>query len=218
MSLKPSLLVDHEDFQLAPVGFFSLGTDCFYHSPSSEKLTAAHQLPSTALLCGEEAFAEISIGWGEAGIWFEVAIDKPFEQAAYPDVQAGDSVELFIDTRDLKTAGFNTRFCHHFFFFAQPIEGKTAGEITRFRTEDTHELCEAAHLQVKAHCSRSHHKLAIFIPAQCLHGYAPDQFNRLGFTYRINRFGDAPQHFSVVSRDYQIDQQPSLWSSLRLIK
>ena len=60
--------------------------------------------------------------------------------------------------------------------------------------------------------------LQIFIPAECLHGYDPEQFDRLGFSYRINRYALPPQHFSVVTKEYQIEQQPSLWSHMRLVK
>jgi hypothetical protein len=123
-----------------------------------------------------------------------------------------------IDTRDVKTAGFNTRFCHHFFFLSEPVEGLVAGEITRFRTEDTHELCDPQDLKVISSRKKNSYTMNLFIPGSCLYGYDPDQFNRLGFTYRLNRAHGFPQHFSVVSEDYQIEQQPSLWSSLRLIK
>jgi hypothetical protein len=58
--------------------------------------------------------------------------------------------------------------------------------------------------------------MKIFIPSQALYGYDVKQFDRLGFTYRINRTGGKPQHFSVNSQDYQIEQQPSLWSSISL--
>ncbi len=79
-----------------------------------------------------------------------------------------------------------------------------------------HEWCDPKELQLNANLGKSDYHLDIFIPAHCLHGYDPDQFDRLGFTYRINRPGEEPQHFAVCSRDYQIEQQPSLWASLRL--
>ena len=122
-----------------------------------------------------------------------------------------------IDTRDLKSAGFNTRFCHHFYFLAQAVEGQQAGEITHFRTEDRHPLCDSQALECQIKSSSKDYILQIFIPSQCLYGYDPKQFDRLGFTYRINRVGGHPQHFTVVSEEYQIDQQPSLWGSLRLV-
>jgi hypothetical protein len=129
----------------------------------------------------------------------------------------GDSLELFFDTRDMKTTGFNTRFCHHFYFLAAEVEGHIAGEMTKFRTEDTHELCDPAELKVIPLLKKTGYTLQIFIPAHCLFGYDPDQFDRLGFAYRVNRAQGPAQHFCVVSEDYQIEQHASLWSSLKLI-
>lgn len=210
---------------LSPVNFFQLSADCFYLDPTKKKSGAfglsvqnyhKHLLPNTSSLCSEEYFADIALGWNHEGIEAFVKINDPFQQIKYPDIAKGDSVELFLDTRDVKTSGYNTRFCHHFFFLPEAVEGRAAGELTRFRTEDRHELCDPADLQVSASFKDSGYQLNLFIPSQCLHGYDPDQFNRLGFTYRINRAQGGSQHFSVTSEEYQLEQQPSLWSSLKL--
>lgn len=204
---------------LAPVNFFQIGADCSYLSKAlNQDNFRKFLLPSTAALCGEEHFAHVAIGWNAEGIEVLTHIKQKYRYSSYPDVTRGDSVELFFDTRDVKTSGFNTRFCHHFFFLPEAIEGNIAGEITRFRTEDKHDLCNPQDLQVDATFKPFSYYLHIFIPSQCLHGYDPDQFDRLGFTYRINRASGPSQHFSVTSEDYQLEQQPSLWSSLRLIK
>jgi hypothetical protein len=203
-------------FSITPVNFFSLRCKCHYWNGKGA-LDKKHRLPSTATLCSEEPFAEVSMGWNEEGIAIQVEVDKAVDQSFYPAIERGDAVELFIDTRDLKSASFNTRFCHHFFFLPEAVDGKTAGEITRFRTEDSHPLCPAADLRVTTHAKRSSYTLNIFLPAHCLVGYDPDQFDRLGFTYRIHRVGGDPQHFSVSSSEYAIDQQPSLWSSVELV-
>jgi hypothetical protein len=215
-----------EDFApITPVNFFQISADCRYLPRKAGEAFALKKqnagkylLPSTATYCSEDSFAEVSAGWHQEGLEFYVHIERPFRRAFYPEIERGDSVELFIDTRDVKTSGFNTRFCHHFFFLAEGVEGHFAGEITRFRTEDTHPLCDSNELKVKSLCQNSSHSLNIFIPTQCLYGYDPEQFDRLGFTYRINQSEGFPQHFSVVSDDYAIEQQPSLWSSLKLIK
>lgn len=214
-----------EDFQpLTPVNFIQISADC-KALPAAEKFPVLSKqnykkylLPDTSRLCAEEAFGEVSMGWSRDGIELYIKVDEKFKQAYYPEVDRGDSIELFFDTRDVKTASFNTRFCHHFFFFAEGVEGKFAGEITRFRTEDVHPLCDAKDLKVKSECKSDFYSINIFIPSHCLIGYDPDQFNRLGFSYRINRSEGYPQHFSVVTEDYQIDQQPSLWASLKLVK
>jgi hypothetical protein len=216
---------DDRNFALSPINYFQISTDCLFAPPvkdNSFPLTSAnfkkYKLPDTSALCNEEHFAELSLGWNAAGIAAFVTVDNAFHLATYPDVSQGDSIELFIDTRDVKTSGFNTKFCHHFFFLPESVEGHQAGEITRFRTEDLHELCDPHALRVKGQLKSSSYNLQIFIPTECLHGYDPEQFDRLGFSYRINRSGKAPQHFSVTTDEFQIEQQPSLWSSLKLIK
>ena len=215
-----------EFIPLTPVNFFQISADCNYISPSKEKkfpnITKAQaqkmMLPDTSKLCSEDPFAEVSMGWNEEGLEVYVRVNTPFKRAYYPEVERGDSVELFIDTRDVKTAGFNTRFCHHFFFLAEGVDGHFVGEITRFRTEDVHPLCDPNELKIKSLVQTSSYSLNIFIPSHCLYGYDPEQFKRLGFSYRINRADGYSQHFTVVTEDFPIEQQPSLWGSLILKK
>lgn len=199
----------------SPVSFFKLGWDCPYIEEGEKELK---KLPTTSDLCLEDHFATLFMGWNENGLYFQCHSLSPFQDAFYPDVTRGDSVELFIDTRDVKTSGFNTKFCHHFFFLPQSVDGHKAEEITKFRTEDAHELCDPKDLHVTSDLKNSGYHLKIFIPAHCLHGYDPHQFQRIGFTYRINRYGKPPQHFSCLSGEFPIEQQPSLWSSVQLIK
>ncbi len=215
-------MFSEEFIPLTPVNFFQLSIG----SPSlpekggfpylNKKNYLKYLLPNTSELCGEESFAEVALGWNRDGIEVYIRVDSPFVKSVYPQVDRGDSVEIFIDTRDVKTSGFNTKFCHHFFFFAEGVEGVFAGEITHFRTEDAHPLCDPVDLKVKTSNHKTSYDLNVFIPREVLHGYDPEQFTRLGFSYRINRLGGMPQHFSVVTNDYHIDQQPSLWSSLEL--
>jgi hypothetical protein len=199
-----------------PINFFALATDCFPFKQEQKFALAA--LPSTCALSNEEQFAKVSLGWHDDGIAIEIKIDQPFRQSIYPAVEEGDSVELFFDTRDIKNSGYNTQFCHHFFFLAKSVDGVSKGEKTHFRTEDRHPICNPELLECHVEFGKNNFAMKIFIPADCLHGYDPSQFNRLGFTYRINRFAGLPQHFSVSSKDYQIEQQPSLWATLNLIK
>ena len=210
---------------LTPINFFQISAGCLYLPPAKgtifpniSKVQAQKMLlPDLSKLCAEESFAEISLGWNEEGLEALVKINRPFKRSVFPDVDRGDSVEFFIDTRDVKTAGFNTRFCHHFFFLPEAVDGHSAGEITHFRTEDAHPLCDSKDLKVKSSLQSSSYSLHIFIPESCLYGFDPGQFKRLGFSYRINRADGFPQHFSVVTEDFSINQQPSLWGSLKLL-
>jgi len=205
-------------FSLHPVHFFALSCDCHSLSKKGQIPSwATYTLPSTHHLTGEEPFAKVAMGWHEEGIALHVHMDHPMTACFYPELGRGDSVELFFDTRDLKSAGFNTRFCHHFFFLSRAVDGILKGEITHFRTEDSHPLCDSQQLHCQVQSRKNDYQMKIFIPTSCLYGYDPKQFDRLGFTYRINRAGGSAQHFAVVSQDYPVDQQPSLWGSIRLV-
>lgn len=212
-------MFEEQSFSLSPINFFAMQWDC--RALKKKELIptfSGYALPNFSHLTNEYNFAKVAMGWREEGLGFLVFVDQAFTKVSFPMLEKGDSVELMIDTRDMKSAGFNTRFCHHFYFLPEPVEGQQCGEITRFRTEDNHPLCDPSLLQCEPSIGNNEYKLKIFIPAQCLYGYDPKQFDRLGFTYRINRASGKPQHFSVLSQEFQIDQQPSLWSSVKLIQ
>jgi hypothetical protein len=204
---------------LAPIEFFSIEAELLYSKspPSSKLMRRRFLLPDTSEWLGEEHFADMAAAWNESGLFFDLFVGKPFEEAFYPHFTEGDAVELFLDTRDLKTAGFATRFCHHFLFLPRAIQGIQAQELTHFRTEDNHPLCDAADLQVSATFSKNSYDLRIFIPAHCLHGYDPSSFERIGFTYRIHRFKGLPQHFSLSSQHFTLEQHPRLWATFKFI-
>lgn len=206
---------------LRPASFFSLAFDCRYILPESWEKTIEqrkYKIPNTAFLCLEETFAEINMGWHEDGLFFAIHSSSPATKSSFPDVIKGDSVELFIDTRDVKTTGFTTKFCHHFFFLPNEVDGQDRGEITRFRNEDAHELCQAQFLDLITKKTSHGYLLKIFIPAHCLFGYDPKETMKLGFDARINQHEGPSQHFSVVTEEFPVEQQPSLWSSVKLIK
>jgi hypothetical protein len=189
---------------LSPSDFFSLSVPIL----RGKTWRGDHFLPDVSGLFPEKKFADVGFGWHEEGITVGADVRKPLED---PDK---DFLELFFDTRDLKTAGFSTKFCHH--FIVVPQNGSSR-EVTRFRTEDAHSLCDSEELEVAFHADSSHYTIQIFIPAHCLHGYDPFSFKKMGFTYKLNRNKGEAQHFSVSSHYYGIDQQPSLWASLKLI-
>ncbi len=174
-------------------------------------------LPDLTEWLAEEKFADVSLAWSESGIFVGVFVEKPFDEAFYPRYEEGDAVELFFDTRDLKTAGFATKFCHQFVFLPQAVQGIVAQEVTHFRTEDTHPLCDPSELQVEAEVGKKSYALRIFIPSSCLYGYDPASFDRIGFTYRIHRHKGAAQHFALSSQHFSLEQHPRLWASLKFI-
>lgn len=214
-------MFDDNFVPLSPLPFFQVQINCLYLDPKNgteDIKKKEYQLPSFEKFTHEIPFADLNMGWNEKGLYFYCQVHSSFQDVFYPEISRGDSLELFIDTRDVKTSGFATKFCHHFYFLPQKIEEHQAGEMTRFRTEDAHELCDSKELKLKSDIQKKGYTLNIFIPSQCLHGYDVNQFNRIGFTYRINRVAKPPQHFSVLSAEFKVEPQPSLWSSAILAK
>lgn len=203
---------------LCPVQFFGLSADCPFLAKGTRPTTKQSLLPSTAEMLDEEPFADVHAAWNFEGLHFYVKCKVPFQHIGDGDFRKGDSVELFIDTRDLKSKGVVSRFCHHFIFFAVQLQGCYGREITRFRNEDVHRLCHPEDLTIIPELSSHFYTLDIEIPAQCLTGFDPMSFPRIGFTYRINRTDAPPQHFAVSSEEYAIEQHPATWGTLKLVQ
>jgi len=66
----------------------------------------------------------------EDKLLFLFNVDQKFEQIDQLSPRKGDSIELFIDTRDSKKAGFITKFCHHFIFFPDDTPPLRASSTT----------------------------------------------------------------------------------------
>lgn len=208
-------LFDDDLPSLSPVQFFGISCTCNYIR-GSLKPDKDHLLTSTSDLLNEEAFADVYAGWNVEKLSFYIVVRAPFQKIGEGDFRRGDSIELFIDTRDLKTKGAVSRFCHHFVFFAAQSQNFYGREVTRFRSDDMHRLCHPEDLQVIPKIEDRSYRISIEIPSHCLHGYDPLSFSRLGFTYRINRTGGPPQHFAVSSEEYTIEQHPATWGTLKL--
>lgn len=209
-----------DDFSgLSPINFFQITHNCYYHPGNSiEKNSPLYLLPSTSALYKKKSFADLYVAWNEGGILFHAIVKEPLLESSYPDITSGDSIEVFIDTRDVKTSGYNTRFCHHFFFLPEPVSGHSAGEVTKFRAEESHPYCDPDLLQIKTVRNKQGYNTFFFIPAECLFGYDSNQFNKIGFSYRINRKAKESQYFSAIDQEFKIEEQPSLWSSLELVR
>lgn len=201
---------------VTPLSFLSFKVPCF-HSKSSI-LGKKHILPSFSRWIDEEEFAKVYLGWNEEKLLCNVEAKAPFEGSFFPDFRKGDSLELFIDTRDLKQRSLVSRFFHHFVFFPEKTGGVFGREVTKFRGEDMHPLCDPSDLLVDSDIKPDDYRMQIEIPKSVLVGYDPKCFERLGFSFRVNRSGEDPQHFSVSSYEYSIEENPSQWASLQLCK
>jgi len=201
---------------VSPLSFVRVVTACPHVKELTlkSKLTCAHMLPSIETLSDREVFAEVAMGWSEEALYFVFDVDVPLDEVLYPDFAKGDSIELFIDTRDIEGASSLSRFCHHFFFLPYPVQQVQAGEITRLRADQSRPMADPSAFAVEMEETKSGYKMAIRIDRTGLFGYSAPEFDRLGLSYRINRFKDEPQIYS--STDFKFASHPNLWAQVHL--
>ncbi|MBS3903801.1 MAG: hypothetical protein KGZ39_00560 [Simkania sp.] len=202
---------------LSPETFFEVSADVFKASVlPSGRSRKRFSLPDTSLLLDQETFAVFYMSWDVSGISIDCQVQQPFSDCVYPKFDEGDGLELFIDTRDLKTVGVVHRFCHQFLFLPVEVQGVKAVEITQFRGDDLHPLADPSELVAKTVLEKKSYSFSIFLPKEVLHGYDPIGVPRLGFSYRLHRHKGEPQHFTLSTRACSIERNPALWASLQL--
>ena len=164
----------------------------------------------------EEPFHEIEMKWGEEGLFFHIRVDKGFEKAFFPQVEKGDGVEFFIDTRGIEDALIVHKYCHHFVFLPKEVDGVLGVEVTRFKTNDTRELCKRECLKVTSQFSKNSYTISVCIPREALFGYDPFEYSTLKMAYIIHRGSNESNHFPKSNRELNVKDHPSLWATLYL--
>lgn len=178
--------------------FFTFGFSL--HQVKSRQLTKSHRLPRLDEWMGEEGVCEVYLGWSVDGLALKVA-------CADGTLLEEGTFELMIDTRDVKNASATHRFCHHFSFNCE--EGR---EVTRFRSEDAHPLCDPTLLELE--CKKK--EMVVWIPKEALVGYEPSSFDRMGLAYQLSAQGEILQQLPLSSRDVVLDKHPGRWAAAHL--
>ncbi len=192
---------------LCPLNFFAPSLSCRKKKIGQGK--ALYLLPHFTALLSEEHFADLYLAWTEQGISVWADIAKPFEKSNQTDWRRGDSLELFFDLRATKARGFLTRYCHHFVFFADHSHGM---EVSRFKFDDMHLLCDAALLEVQSRIKTGSYSMDITIGKEALFGFDPNAV--FSFAYRLNRYNGYPQHFCAPSEEAPLEKRPDLWAEM----
>lgn len=209
-----------EDFEpVSPANFFELNLSLPAISPQrwkEEIVKKKYLLPETGWLLGETEPLNLHLGWSPEGLYGFLLVQGAFDAPSYPALTEGDSFELFVDTRPTGAAGGLTRFCHHFYFLPQAVEGHQKGECTHFRTEEAHPLADPEELYLEGLGSQKEGKLKFHIPASCLIGWNPAEFDRLGLSCRLNRRAALSTHLSALSKEFSFEQEPALWATCQL--
>ena len=195
-------------------------------------LDRAVALPDLGGLDSVPSFATLRAGWNEAGLGFRLeVVGKKMPVFVDPnDPTDSDGVHLWIDTRNTQSIHRASRYCHHFAFW--PIAdnwtksvskgnggGAPAGAqqlVIALAKEDA-PMNRAGQLKSVSRPAKRGYELDIWIPAECLQGYDRESNPLLGFYYAV-RDAELGEQFLTVGREFPFDHDPSLWSTLELVR
>jgi len=194
---------------LSPASFFTF-------SLSLRKKGTFQALPDLTSLTCEDPFAEVKIKFDEESISFRFEVNAPFKEVSFPKVERGDGIELFLDTRDLKSSKTTTKFCHHFVFLPAAVDEMQGCEVTKFRSDDSHEYPEKELLRPQVSFTKKGYTLEAILTKETLYGYDPQEFPRIGCAYRIHRTQGRAQHFGPPSSEFSLESSPHIWPSIHL--
>jgi hypothetical protein len=187
------------------------------------RLPESCRLNNFADMDAKANFADVRAAWNENGLAFEVEV-KGKEQPPQGDASKprfSDGLSLWIDTRDSRTSHRGGRFCHQ--FHALPVGGGPDGDEPAFVQQKIHRaLHDAPHAPegvVAFRCRRkaSGYRVALFLPAEALTGFDPEQNPRLGIFYVV-RDAELGEQSLGAATDLPVSEDPTLWAVLELVK
>lgn len=182
-------------------------------------LPAGCKLPEFAELDQAPVFAELRLGWNDAGLGISVGVrgKKRAPQANPASLLTSDGLQVWIDTRNTQNIHRASRFCHH--FVALPTGGRGGQaflqQLPIARAREESPLADPRHLKAASTIRSDGYDLELWLPAAALTGFAPESNPRLGFYYLV-RDGELGDQVLSVGEEFPYAWDPSLWWTLEL--
>ncbi len=159
--------------------------------------------------------------WSEAGLAFTVRVQgkrqPPWCRESRPE--DSDSLQIWIDTRDVHNVHRAGRFCHRFVFLpggsGRRLDQPVAETLPINRAKEPPNPVRAGLLKVRCQQQVDGYILDALIPAEALTGFDPAEHSRVGFTYAVIDRELGEQTF-VVGSPMPYQEDPSLWATLEL--
>src|SRR5262245_62005664 len=204
---------------ISPTMLFRFAAPCQYTeqrwSAGGMKLPEKHRLPCFAELNGNKPFADVRLGWNEAGIAVNVIVKGKQQPPWCRDSRIDDSdgVQIWIDTRNTQNIHRAGRFCHRFAFLpvgsGRKLDEPVAILLAINRAKESPREIEPSALKLRSQRLTDGYALEAFIPAVALTGFSPTDQPALGFSYAVIDRELGWQSFSV-GPELPFTEDPSL--------
>ena len=187
------------------------------------ELPPRYALPNLGQLDGHPRFAELRVGWNERGLYLTLNVQGKRQPpwCRSTRLEDSDGLHLWIDTRDTHDVHRAGRYCHRFCWLprggGRRQEQPVAQLLPIHRARETAEPAEPDSLKVVARVAAADYQLRGMIPAAALVGFDPAEQPRLGFFFLVTD-RELGEQSLVLSSEFPVSEDPSLWGSLELIK
>ena len=208
--------MDLENFpQIYPLFLFEANLKGFYRTKGI--FSSRHLLENFSDINLSDNFAQIYMAWDEENLYFKFVVETELIESSYPDFLRKDVVEIFIHTRADSLPRYMNKFSHHFLIFPAKVNGIHAMEITKFRTEDRHELCPLQLIEVKSEIEKKKYILEVQLSKLCLTGFDPESSQSIRLDFRIHRYQNDPMFFFFNSQFFS-EHNLKMWPKIELVK
>jgi hypothetical protein len=178
-------------------------------------------LPQVSLE-GRPPFATVSMAWSAEGLWFACSVPRTKAPQVIPKrLASGDCLELYIDTRDIRSAHRAGRYCHK--FVVAPVGGAGRGRNPIFEHQEiqralaTPPLVQPDEIDLASEVRKDGYTMEMFFPASTLTGYDVEINRRLGLAYVLH---DIEREMQVWPHqvDLPVWIDPGLWAVVELVE
>jgi hypothetical protein len=191
------------------------------------ELGEAHRLPYFGSLSGKAMHGEVFFAWSEAGLYLQMRVSGKSAAPSFVQDRGGfsDGLRVWIDTRCSPGIHRATRFCHCFHFFpGQPNPSSDVTESSRPhaildeipRCRELPAAIDPNDLEVRSTFYRDGYALWGNIPARCLTGYSPLEFDRIRIFYDIVDRELGTQSM-MLGPELRYAEDPSHWVQASLV-
>lgn len=189
---------------------------------SPPQLSPDFALPDVGTLAQGSRAGELRIGWHDRGLAIQLEVQgrKVRPKCDYGQVLNSDGLQIWIDTRNTQNIHRASRFCHHFCVLptgaSRDRTAPVAKQIPIARAREEAPLSDSRLLLASSEVREDGYLLRLWLPAECLNGYAPDSNSHLGFYFMVRDHELGDQYLSLGA-EFPFDQDPSLWWTLDLV-
>jgi hypothetical protein len=206
---------------------FRFSVPCRYRTPiwtaAGSGLDESYCLTNIAELEDAPTSVDFRMAWSETGLAFRAGVlgkrQPPWCRTNRPEYS--DSVQIWIDTRDVHNIHRAGRFCHRFLFMptggGNRLDQPVAQWLPINRAKEHPKAIAQGQVRVRSEKLPDGYVMEAFIATEALTGFDVQEHPRLGFTYAVIDRELGERSFSAGSpMPYQED--PSLWATLELVR